>query len=65
MLEPRGVCVSWERDLLLTLLLSFLLYFASSSSFPVVGLRTLGTVAKIIIFLVSAIEDFQLRACAQ
>lgn len=53
------VCVSWEVDLLLlTLLLSFLPYFASSSSFPVVGLRTMGTVAKIIIFLVSTMEDF-------
>lgn len=62
MLEPRGSCVPWEGNLLLlTLLLPFLLYFASSSSFPVVGLRTLGTVAKIIIFLVSAMENFSAK----
>lgn len=55
---PRG-CVAWQGDpLLLTLLLPFLHSVSSSSSVSLVELRTLGIVAKIVIFLVSAVKDF-------
>lgn len=61
--SPRG-CVAWQGDpLLLTLLLPFLNSMSSSSSISLAELRTLGIVAKIVIFLASAVKDFSISGC--